>query len=83
MQELGSFLEKSQRKRVQDLLQQEQKKVEKELAAKKQQKEQQAKRQADAPTASKATYTVKITNYGILIFHALIYNCIGRNINTY
>ncbi|XP_008332208.1 calcyclin-binding protein [Cynoglossus semilaevis] len=63
LQELGSFLEKSQRKRGQDLLQQGQKKVEKELAAKKQQKEQQAKRQADAPTASKATYTVKITNY--------------------
>ncbi|XP_058491251.1 calcyclin-binding protein [Solea solea] len=61
--ELGSLLEKSERKRVQDLLKQEQKKVEKELSVKQLQKEQQAKRQADPSAASKAAYTVKITNY--------------------
>ncbi|XP_071346970.1 calcyclin-binding protein [Trachinotus anak] len=61
--ELGSLLEKSERKRVQDLLRQEQKKVEKELSVKRQQKEQQARRQADPSAASKAPYTVKITNY--------------------
>lgn len=61
--ELGSLLEKSERKRVQDLLKQEQKKVEKELSVKQQQKEQQAKREADPSAGSKAVYTVKITNY--------------------
>ncbi|KAL3055144.1 hypothetical protein OYC64_017949 [Pagothenia borchgrevinki] len=61
--ELGSLLEKAERKRVQELLQQEQKKVEKELAVKRQQKEKQDKREADPTTASKAAYTVKITNY--------------------
>ncbi|XP_071376884.1 calcyclin-binding protein [Centroberyx affinis] len=64
LQELGSLLEKAERKRVQEVLKQEQKKVEKEIAAKRQQKEQQARRQADPTAASKATYTVKITNYG-------------------
>ncbi|KAM6990294.1 calcyclin-binding protein [Tautogolabrus adspersus] len=63
LQELGSLLEKAERKRVQELLQQEKKKVEKELAVKRQQKEQQARREADPSAASKATYTVKITNY--------------------
>ncbi|KAJ4936691.1 hypothetical protein JOQ06_001278 [Pogonophryne albipinna] len=61
--ELGSLLEKAERKRVQELLQQEQKKVEKELAVKRQQKEKQDKREADPTAASKAAYTVKITNY--------------------
>ncbi|XP_061784058.1 calcyclin-binding protein [Nerophis lumbriciformis] len=60
LQELGSLLEKADRKRVQDVLKQEQKKLEKEIAAKRQQKEQQARREADP---MKATYTVKITNY--------------------
>ncbi|XP_028988471.1 calcyclin-binding protein [Betta splendens] len=60
--ELGSLLEKSERKRVQNLLKQEQKKVEMELSVKRQQKEQQIRREAD-PSASKAAYTVKITNY--------------------
>lgn len=64
MQELGSLLEKAERKRVQDLLKQEQKKVEKELAAKRQQKEQQARKEADPSLATKAAYTVKITSYG-------------------
>ncbi|XP_028283263.1 calcyclin-binding protein [Parambassis ranga] len=63
LQELGSLLEKAERKRVQELLKQEQKKVEKELGAKRQQKEQQARREADPSAASKATYTVKITSY--------------------
>ncbi|CAK6969449.1 calcyclin-binding protein [Scomber scombrus] len=63
LQELGTLLEKAERKRVQELLKQEQKKVEKEIAVKRQQKEQQARREADPSAASKATYTVKITNY--------------------
>ncbi|XP_030607534.1 calcyclin-binding protein [Archocentrus centrarchus] len=63
LQELGSLLEKAERKRVQDLLKQEQKKVEKELAAKRQQKEQQARKEADPSVATKAAYTVKITSY--------------------
>lgn len=68
MRELGSLLEKAERKRVQELLKQEQKKVEKEIAVKRQQKEQQARREADPSAASKTTYTVKITNYGIASF---------------
>ncbi|XP_074544513.1 calcyclin-binding protein [Halichoeres trimaculatus] len=60
LQELGSLLEKAERKRVKEVLQQEQKKIEKELAVKRQQREQQARREADP---SRATYTVKITNY--------------------
>ncbi|XP_022063967.2 calcyclin-binding protein [Acanthochromis polyacanthus] len=63
LQELGSLLEKAERKRVQELLKQEQKKVEKELASKRQQKEQQTRRETDPAAASKATYTVKITSY--------------------
>lgn len=63
--ELGSLLEKAERKRVHDLLKQEKQKVEKELAFKKQQKEQQVKREADPSVPSKAPYTVKITNYGM------------------
>uniref|UniRef100_A0A3Q4BTQ9 Calcyclin-binding protein n=1 Tax=Mola mola TaxID=94237 RepID=A0A3Q4BTQ9_MOLML len=63
LQELGSLLEKAERKRVQELLKQEQKKVEKDLAVKRQQKEQQAKREADPSAPSKPAYTVKITNY--------------------
>ncbi|CAN9503455.1 unnamed protein product [Ophioblennius macclurei] len=63
LQELGSILEKAERKRVQEVLKQEQKKVEKELATKRQQKELQAKREADPSAASKAAYTVKITSY--------------------
>lgn len=66
MLELGSLLEKAERKRVQELLKQEQKKVEKELALKQQQKEQQTRREADPSASSKPAYTVKITNYGML-----------------
>ncbi|KAM8850740.1 calcyclin-binding protein [Spinachia spinachia] len=61
--ELGSLLEKSERKRVQEMLKQEQKTVEKELALKRQQKEKQARREADPSAPSKAAYTVKINNY--------------------
>lgn len=57
-------MERAERKRVQELLKLEQKKVEKELASKRQQQEQQAKRDAEPSAASKASYTVKITNYG-------------------
>ncbi|KAK0145292.1 Calcyclin-binding protein [Merluccius polli] len=64
LQELGSLLEKAERKRVQELLKEQQKKVEKEITVKRQQKEQQARREADATSTTKATYTVKITNYG-------------------
>nr|XP_057922422.1 calcyclin-binding protein [Doryrhamphus excisus] len=63
LQELKSLLEKAERTRVQELLKQEQKKLEKEIAVKRQQKEQQARRDADPAAPSKATYTVKITNY--------------------
>uniref|UniRef100_A0A1A8NNC0 Calcyclin-binding protein n=2 Tax=Nothobranchius TaxID=28779 RepID=A0A1A8NNC0_9TELE len=63
LQELGSLLGKAGRKRVQDLLKEEQKKVEKELTAKRLQQEQQAKREAEPSSASKAAYTVKITSY--------------------
>lgn len=61
--ELGSLLEKAERNRTKDVLTQERKKVEKELSVKKQQKEQLARREQDPSAASKATYTVKITNY--------------------
>nr|XP_020451432.1 calcyclin-binding protein [Monopterus albus] len=61
--ELRSLLEKSERKRVQELLKQEQQKVEKELEVKRQQNEQKTRREADSSAASKAAYTVKITNY--------------------
>lgn len=64
LQELGSLLEKAKRTRIQELLKQEQKKLEKEIAAKRQQKEIQARKEADPTAHTKAAYTVKITNYG-------------------
>lgn len=63
LMEISNLLEKAERTRVQDVLKQEQRKVENEISAKKLQKEQQAKREADPTSASKA-YTVKINNYG-------------------
>lgn len=63
LQELVSLVEKAERTRVQDLLKQEQKKVEKELSIKRQHKADQARREADSSTVSKPLYTVKITNY--------------------
>lgn len=56
--ELGSLLERVERKRVPDLLKEEQQKVEK------QQKEQHMKREAAPCAPSEAPHTVKITNYG-------------------
>lgn len=63
LMEISNLLEKAERTRVQDVLKQEQKKVESEISAKKLQKEQQAKREAD-PTSTSKAYTVKINNYG-------------------
>lgn len=64
MVELGSLLERAERKRVQDLLKEEQQKVEKELGLKKHQKEQQVTSEAEPCAPPKAPCTVKITNYG-------------------
>lgn len=63
LSELGSLLDKAERNRVKDVLTQERKKVEKELSTKKQQKEQLARKEQDPSAASKAAFTVKITNY--------------------
>lgn len=75
LQELGSLLETAERKRVQELLKQEQKKVGKELATKRQQQEQQAKRDTEPSAASKASYTVKITSYGKELFTLTLWKC--------
>ncbi|KAM6948254.1 calcyclin-binding protein [Aplochiton taeniatus] len=64
LQEICGLLEKAERKRVQELLKQEQSKVESEIGAKRLLKEQKEKREADPSSATKAAYTVKITNYG-------------------
>jgi|ERR1711915_697748 len=61
--ELGSLLEKAERKRVKDVLTQEIKKVEKDIVVKKQQKEQHDRKDVNSPVASKVAYAVKITNY--------------------
>ncbi|KAM4604759.1 calcyclin-binding protein [Polymixia lowei] len=63
LQEIQDLLEKAKRKRVQEVLRQEQKMVEKEIEAKQRQKDQQERGKAD-PTAASKAYTVKITNYG-------------------
>ncbi|XP_062337964.1 calcyclin-binding protein [Osmerus eperlanus] len=60
--EISNLLEKAERERIQDVLKQEKKKVEREISAKRLQKEQQAKR--EDPTSSSKAYTVKINNYG-------------------
>lgn len=66
LQEIRLLLEKSERKRVQDVLTQEQKKIEKEIALKQQQKEQLAIKEAgdSVPSSTSKSYTVKINNYG-------------------
>ncbi|KAJ8270852.1 hypothetical protein GJAV_G00120010 [Gymnothorax javanicus] len=66
LQEINLLLEKSERKRVQDVLGQEKKKVEREIALKQQQKEHLANQAAGdrAPTSAAKGYTVKINNYG-------------------
>ncbi|XP_026989044.1 calcyclin-binding protein [Tachysurus fulvidraco] len=65
LKEVTRLLEMCERKRVQDVLSQEKKKIEKELAQKQQQREQQAKRQSgDKAETTVKGYTVKINNYG-------------------
>ncbi|XP_062849089.1 calcyclin-binding protein [Trichomycterus rosablanca] len=65
LKELTHLLEQCERKRVQDVLSQEQKKIEKELALKQQQKEQREKGDAgDQVDTTLKGYTVKINNYG-------------------
>ncbi|XP_051984768.1 calcyclin-binding protein-like [Xyrauchen texanus] len=60
LKEITSLLEKCERQRVRDVLTQEQKKIDKELAQKRQ---QQAKKDS-ATDATLKGYTVKINNYG-------------------
>uniref|UniRef100_A0A672PKT3 Calcyclin-binding protein n=1 Tax=Sinocyclocheilus grahami TaxID=75366 RepID=A0A672PKT3_SINGR len=63
--EITSLLEKCERQRLRDVLTQEQKKIEKELAQKRQQKLQQAKKDSgDKTDTTLKGYTVKINNYG-------------------
>lgn len=70
MKEIASLLEKCERQRVRDVLTQEQKKIEKELAQKRQMKEQQAKKDSGDKTVTVLKgYTVKINNYGVFISH--------------
>ncbi|GAA6093395.1 calcyclin-binding protein [Tachysurus ichikawai] len=65
LKEVTQLLEMCERKRVQDVLSQEKKKIEKELAQKQQQREQQAKRYSgDKAETTVKGYTVKINNYG-------------------
>uniref|UniRef100_A0A8C2I6K8 Calcyclin-binding protein n=1 Tax=Cyprinus carpio TaxID=7962 RepID=A0A8C2I6K8_CYPCA len=65
LKEITSLLEKCERQRVRDVLTEEQKKVEKELAKKRQQKLQQAKKDSgDKTDTTLKGYTVKINNYG-------------------
>ncbi|XP_061098556.1 calcyclin-binding protein [Conger conger] len=64
LQEINLLLEKSDRKRVQDVLTQEKKKVEREIALKQQQKDHLANKQAVDDVPSSKCYTVKINNYG-------------------
>ncbi|KAJ8274342.1 hypothetical protein COCON_G00089670 [Conger conger] len=64
LQEINLLLEKSDRKRVQDVLTQEKKKVEREIALKQQQKDHLANKQAGDDVPSSKCYTVKINNYG-------------------
>nr|ADO28075.1 calcyclin-binding protein [Ictalurus furcatus] len=65
LKEVTRLLEMCERQRVQDLLSQEQKKIEKELAQKQQQRENQAKRDSeDKADTTVRGYMVKINNYG-------------------
>lgn len=68
MKEIASLLEKCERQRVRDVLTQEHKKIEKELAQKRQQKLQQAKKDSgDKTETTLKGYTVKINNYGAFL----------------
>uniref|UniRef100_A0A9J7Z523 Calcyclin-binding protein n=1 Tax=Cyprinus carpio carpio TaxID=630221 RepID=A0A9J7Z523_CYPCA len=70
LKEITSVLEKCERQRLRDVLTQEQKKIEKELAQKRQQKLQQAKKDSGEKTDTALKgYTVKINNYGRFIPH--------------
>ncbi|KAG7456962.1 hypothetical protein MATL_G00241470 [Megalops atlanticus] len=69
LQEIKCLFEKSERKRVKDVLTQEQKKIEREIALKQQQKESHANKEAgdsnkSATSSTSKGYTVKINNYG-------------------
>ncbi|KAI1883233.1 hypothetical protein AGOR_G00243110 [Albula goreensis] len=66
LQEIKLLLEKSERKRIQDVLNQEQKKIEREITLKRQQKEQLANMESGdtLPSSTTKGYTVKINNYG-------------------
>ncbi|KAJ8357644.1 hypothetical protein SKAU_G00204380 [Synaphobranchus kaupii] len=66
LQEIKLLLDKSERKRVQDVLTQEKKKVERELTLKQQQKDQLANKEAGdcVPSSTSKGYTVNINNYG-------------------
>lgn len=65
LKEITSLQEKCERQRVRDILTQEQKKIEKELAQKRQQKQQQEKKESGDKTETTVKgYTVKINNYG-------------------
>ncbi|ROL44527.1 Calcyclin-binding protein [Anabarilius grahami] len=68
LKEITSLLEKCERQRVRDVLTQEHKKIEKELAQKRQQKLQQAKKDSgDKTDTTLKGYTVKINNYGAFL----------------
>ena len=60
--EVLRLLDSSERKRVQNVIKQEQQKIEKELTQKRQLKEKQSKR--DSTDTTVKGYTVKINNYG-------------------
>ncbi|XP_076829389.1 calcyclin-binding protein [Brachyhypopomus gauderio] len=65
LEEVARLLETCERKRVKDLLSQEQRRMEKELAQKRLQREQQEKKESGDKTESTLKgYTVKINNYG-------------------
>lgn len=73
LKEVTRLLEMCERKRVQDVLSQEQKRIEKELAHKQQQRDQQAKRDSvDKTDTTVKGYTVKINNYGVYTLIVLL-----------
>lgn len=79
LKEISSLLEKCERQRVRDVLTQEHKKIEKELAQKQQQKLQQAKKDSGDKTLK--GYTVKINNYGAFIPHNNSYPTVTYGLN--
>lgn len=84
MKEVTRLLEMCESKRVQDILSQEQKKIEQELAEKQQQREQQAKRDSgDKADSTVKGYTVKISNYGECIVNTFHQSNAYVNQNDY